>query len=402
MFVFCCAVPTALTLFCVLVTWTPWYHQGVLSSLEQHLSTELGLIVEIGQLHRDSPTQWQLENVRLIQAETREEVMRIRRLQWNEDAQQTSLLLHQPELRAAELTATWKLIHDRFLCRPDRTVRPMLFAANDLTIHSQAGSLTLRDLDAAIRPRKEAVEAQLQCVPAHQSLDAPIEIVVRRERGEKEPATVWLLDTGGTTLPCTALADYIPLLRRLGSEATFRGTLAAKLGQHHSSIDLSGSRFEDVSMDRLFEGHSHRLSGNATVQFERCRIDPAERRSDIAGSMRIHDGLIGRSLLAAAADHLGFQIQLPETMNEIPGDVPFDRLALGFNINNTQMTLRGICRTERGYESYPADVVLLLDGLPLVKSSEQTLASLQLMTAIAPPHSVPVPMSAQTSGQMHI
>jgi hypothetical protein len=77
--------------------------------------------------------------------------------------------------------------------------------------------------------------------------------------------------------------------------------------------------------------------------------------------------------------------------------VPYDRLAIGFNINNTQLRLDGICQTEPGYESYPAGVVLVRDGYPLLYSAQTTIESLRLMAAMAPAHSVPVPLSNQTS-----
>ncbi len=82
--------------------------------------------------------------------------------------------------------------------------------------------------------------------------------------------------------------------------------------------------------------------------------------------------------------------------------MPYDRIALGFRVNNTQLQLDGICRTEIGYESYPAGVVLCLGGVPLVHSSGKTLDSLKAITAIAPAHSVPVPLSNQTSWLMNI
>jgi hypothetical protein len=88
---------------------------------------------------------------------------------------------------------------------------------------------------------------------------------------------------------------------------------------------------------------------------------------------------------------------LPEGWSDSPGSIPYDLLAIGFNINNTQLRLDGICRHETGYESYPAGVVLLQNGYPLVHSSAATLESLRLLTAIAPAHSVPVPMSNQTN-----
>ena len=227
--------------------------------------------------------------------------------------------------------------------------------------------------------------------------EVPLTITVRRDRSDEQPATDWLLDTQGTALPCSAFAEFLPKLESLGNEATFTGTCQWRHQGGQWSIDLAGSRFQQISLDRVFEQHAHRLSGNASLQLDRCRIEPHQRRSDIVGTVRARDGLIGRSLLASTSQNLGLDVRMPEAWGEAPGDIPYDLLAIGFNINNTQLRLDGVCRTEDGYESYPAGVVLILNGYPLVRSTPETIESLRLMTAIAPAHSVPVPLSNQTS-----
>ena len=43
MFVFCCAIPTLVTISVIVFTWTPWYHHRCLSQIEAKLSDETGL-----------------------------------------------------------------------------------------------------------------------------------------------------------------------------------------------------------------------------------------------------------------------------------------------------------------------------------------------------------------------
>ncbi len=397
MFVFCCAVPTSITLMCVMITWTPWHHARTLRTIEGELSRDTGLLIEIGDYERPAPSSIHLYDVRALDPETGREIARVREVHWAAIDDEVAILLHQPELKSSELRSTWKLIHDRFLCRPERTSAAVQIAANDLTIHSRTGALTLRDVDAWIRPLEDSVEATVQCLPAISQSNSPFTITASRIRSGESPSTRWLLDTGGTPLPCSALGEYLPPLESLGSDAMFSGTMRWHTQAGQWWIDLGGSRFEQVSLDRLFEKHAHRLSGTASIQLERCRIERNNRKSDIAGSIRAKNGLIGRSLILSAREHLGFNVRLPEGMVNSLGDIPYDRIALGFNLNNTQLRLDGICRTEIGYESYPAGVVLCLDGYPLVESNGATLDSLKVLTALAPSHSVLVPMSDQTS-----
>jgi hypothetical protein len=251
-------------------------------------------------------------------------------------------------------------------------------------------------VDAWIRPHDEAVEATIQAVPAISPPDSPISITARRDRSGEQPSTQWMLDTQGTALPCSALAEYLPTLDSLGSDATFSGTMRWQMQSNQWWIDLGASRFDQISLDRLFEHHAHRMSGSATIRLERCRIEPHNRRSDIAGSLRASDGFVGRSLLMSVSRHLDFQVRLPQGLVDPSEDIPYDLIAIGFNINNTQLQLEGVCRTEVGYESFP-DVVLFLGGYPVVRSPGKTLDSLKLIAAMAPPHSVLVPVAKQTS-----
>ncbi len=93
--------------------------------------------------------------------------------------------------------------------------------------------------------------------------NSPVDIQVRRDRSGEEPVTDWTLHANGSPLPCSALAEYLPLMASLGSEAEFSGTMSWQLGENHWWIDLGGSIFKHVSLDRLFEQHAHRLSGTA-------------------------------------------------------------------------------------------------------------------------------------------
>jgi hypothetical protein len=324
------------------------------------------------------------------------EVASVRRLEWVSGSEQTSILLHQTELQSSQLKRTWQMIHDRFLCRPDLTSLPVEVVGNDLTIHSRTGPLPVRELLARIQPREDAVEATIQCVLANSSSNSPVDIRIRRDRSDDAPVTDWTLHTNGSPLPCSALAEYLPLMASLGSDAEFSGTMSWQLGENHWWVDLGGSFFQHVSLDRLFERQAHRLSGMAEIDFKRCRIEPYNPRSDIVGSIHARDGMIGRSLLMSIHQHLGFGVRMPEGVS----DVEYDRLALAFDLNNTKLKLRGICHQELGY--FPTGVVLCQDGQALVQSPETALDALKLVTTIAPPHSVLVPLSKQTSWLMNV
>lgn len=399
MFVLCCAVPTVVTLLVVIAMATPWYATKVRTHVERELARDTGLIVRIGRYQRTAPSVIRIDDLHLFQPETNREVATVRQVEWVARDNEISILLRQPEIQAATLDATWRLLHDRFLCRPEHTGLPIRFAANDLTIHSANGAMTLRDVDAKIEPTADAVTASIQCLLAtspskSDTSETPIEITVRRDRGGDAPSTDWTLDTHGTTLPCSVLANYLPdSIGNLGSGATFGGAMRWHLASDGDWwVDVVG-QFAQVSLDRLFQKQSHRLTGLATIQLERGRYEPYQR-VDLAGTIRAADGQIGRSLLQAANRHLNFDIRVGEGDDNLA----YDRITLRFNVNDTQMTLDGICHTEMGFTSFPTGIVMHAGGYPLVRSSSQTLPTISLMSVLAPSHSVMVPLAGQNAG----
>lgn len=399
LFVFCCALPTLATMTVIAITWTPWYHRRSLAAIEQQLSRQTGLLFEIEDFDRPAPSMVRLHGVRVLESEMMREVARVRVVAWATQQNRVALRLSQPELQSSELAHAWSLIHDRFLCRPEQTSMPVRFAADDLTIHSSTGPLTLRDVDARIRPLARAVIAEIHCLPATSAGDSsPVGISVTRDRSGESPTTDWTLQTGETALPCSALAEFLPILDRIGQDASFSGQLHWSVDSNGWSLDLGGSHLAGVDLSRISQRLPHRLTGQGKIQLDRCLIQPGQT-VDISGSLRAEDGYVGASLLKSLKDQLGFRLVSPPQQ---PRDVGYDRMALRFDLFGAQLKLRGICRTERGYEGLRPGVALCAGGQPLVLSPDQTLPAVRLASALAPSHSVMVPLAQQTSGLMDL
>ncbi|MDA8744187.1 hypothetical protein N9N28_06095 [Rubripirellula amarantea] len=399
-FVACCALPTLLTLACIAATWTPWYDRRCRTAIEARLSNETGLQVAIEDFTILSPYATQLDRVRLSEPETGAEVATVASVHWSEENGQTVIVLQQPELQASTLRWSWRLIHDRFLCRPERQKTVTRFAANDLTIHSKQEPITLRDVQAWIEPQSdvnssgdaiESIQATIACVTASDPSATPIRVSIRRELAGKIPETLWSLQTGDTALPCSFLAEYFSSQwSNLGNNATFTGTLAVRLQEGHWAVDANG-RLGQLALDRIFERQTHRLSGTATLHLDRCRIEPARELVDISGAVEAADGVIGRSLLYAAKNHLDFAIAMPEGDE----DILYDRLAMQFNLHGPDLRIHGMCRQELGFERMPVDVAMRIKDMPLALSSPDKLPAVRLMALLAPSHSELVPLADQ-------
>jgi hypothetical protein len=375
LFVFACAIPTLITVSVVVVTATPWYSDYLRDGIQRELSRHLGVTVLIDAVEYPAPKTIRLVGIKLLEPETQAEIGRVRSATWISGDTKAGIQLSQPELQSEHLQYAWRLIHDRFLCQPELTAVPVRVAANDLTIHSGTGSVTFRDVDSWIRPLENRIEAMIQCVPAARRDDAPIHITVVRDRSGRSASTDWTLQTGDLSLPCSALADYMPPMRNLGAEATFTGTLNWKIADSGWAIDLGGSRFDDLELAEMLHSVPHRLTGRASIKFERCLVLPGES-VDVSGTIVSNSGYIGQSFIRAAHTHLGFDIA-PLADGEAR-DILYDRIALRFDLFGPQLTLAGICHQQRGYEYLPNGAVVASSGHAIVgsRSEPQSWASL--------------------------
>lgn len=394
MFVLCCAVPTSGTLLAILVTWTPWYHERCRLALQKQLSDETGLVVKLDDFQQTSPYLVTLHGVLLSEPETQREVASFRMVEWATRTDTAAIRIHQPQIQSEQFAAFWQLVNDRYLSQPSKCSRILNLIADDLTIQSRNGRpFTFRSLSVHVQPHARAVYADVRAIPATARDETPIRIKLQRDRTGNTPTTTWSLETGGTALPCSALADFSNHIKQLGPDAQFHGNLGCQIEGDIWRFNLASANFFDVDLSKLSESLTHSLSGKARISFARGYIDP-HREVDINGSIVVRDGSIGDSLMRSANQHLEFVID-EQSLNG--HKLPFDWLSLNFNLLGPQLRLWGTCRGLPGYESLTGDVAICADGRSIAWSTGALLPSSQLAVALAPSYSVNYPLSQQTS-----
>ena len=394
LFVFCCAVPTFTIASAVLVTFTPWYHNYRRTNWETALSQRLGVTVKIGRVEFPAPAMIRFRDVVLLQPETGANVATVHVADWVTIDGESAMRLSQPELQSAMLPFAWRVIHERFLCQPQWTSTPLRVAADDLTIHSRTGSMTMRDVDAWLRPVETGVEAMVQCVPADRTDLAAIHISAIRKRTGTQPSTHWFLNTGDIPLLCSTIADYLPGMRKFGSNATFAGTMRWQVADAGWTIDLGGARFDHVDLAELTAGMPHRLTGEAAIKLERCQIQPG-RELDVSGTMISSAGQVSPSLMIAAKTELNFEIN-PD-VDRGARDLPYELLAVRFDFFGADMTLEGICEKQRGYERLPVGMLIVGSGSGMLAGNANRQTWVGLARTLWPGRHASMPVSTQTA-----
>lgn len=340
-FVFACALPTAGTIAAVMLRKSSWFHDWQCTKLEQQLTDRFGLSFEIGKLEVLAPQALQLESVRVIDPETEAEVASVRLIQWYENEGRAVVRLSQPAVASQHLAKAWHLMHDRFLCRPQLAKTPVRLVANDFTIHSSTGGLTLVEFKALMQPHDYANETVAQFKIAGRQMQTPVAVSITRDRSRIEPETIWKFHTGGTALPCSVLADYIPWLQSFGATANFNGSIRWRLLRDGWIVDLSDSEFSNIEISRIFDHLEHKVTGNASVWLSQCRIEHG-LITEMMGALSIDHGQIGQSLLQAANAHLGMRTLVPVQRTTLP----FDQLRLSFAFDNRGWQFAGACGNE--------------------------------------------------------
>lgn len=398
LFVFCCAVPTAITLSAILVTWTPWYHRAQLAEISQRLSLESGLVVQIHDFDRISPIQWTLREVQLFAPETDREVARVRQVDWIDDSDSIRVVLHQPEFESSQLRHAWRLIHDRLISRPEHTLIPIQLVTNRLTINSLTGGQTLEDVKVDLAPTNRGVELSLSGIPldsfarpVHSSVatgtqkdsrrGSKVHLSLVRDRTGEQPVSTIAVRTNDNQLNCSALADYLPWMKQLGPDATFHGKLQYTIDSAGWSVDLAGSRIRGINMSRLCENLPCPIRGTGEIAFYRGGVSPG-RSIDLVGTLELKNGWLGTRLIHSLEKDLGFQIAHSAIQSD-GRDVHYDFAALQFSMTDpSNLSLKGACGNSPGY-SWAGNGTAIIDrGGPIARSDTTSIHPTHLVAAV--------------------
>jgi hypothetical protein len=243
--------------------------------------------------------------------------------------------------------------------------RLRVFAGARTAVEIQAERLTLRLADGTSPETLTNVRGQLQCGPsearpqgappeprgtvefhlAGQEKGAPARVSFYRTRSQERATTSMKIDTGPTPLPARLIELCCPGWETWGPESTFCGELWWQQRVDGLAGEVRGT-IAGIDLDHLVSARSeHRLSGPAEVRLEEARFQHG-RLLDATGSIHAGPGLVGRSLLAAAASQLHFTGNNPAAAW---GDLAeYDEMGLHFAIDERGLRIKGLCTRSPG------------------------------------------------------
>jgi hypothetical protein len=183
----------------------------------------------------------------------------------------------------------------------------------------------------------------------------------------------------------------------LGSHSTLRGTLQAFETPDGWQTEFAG-KLQNIDINAVItDQFPHQLSGTAELTIDKSVIHSG-RLIQAAGKIHAGPGIIGPSLLMAAADSLGMRRGFAEGLqtNSPGGVAAYDVLAAAFRLDANGLTIRGNCGGDAGV------VVRSQQGILLGEAIGGPVPMVALIKTLVPDSRVQVPATRQTDWLLNL
>jgi hypothetical protein len=258
-------------------------------------------------------------------------------------------------------------------------------SAAALTLRAGEDSQTFSEVEAGIGALPGGVQAEATFHLAGAGSPKPVRLRVVRNRQITPPANGFELNTGGAEVPCQILSLGLRELDSLGPASRFRGTVWANQSSAGWEGEVTG-QLRGVDLDSLVsEQFPHKLSGTADVTIQQARFCRG-RLEQAAGTLSAGPGVIGRSLVDAAAMHLRLAAADGAPATDF---FPYEQLALAFQIESRGLKLEGRC-------AKTGAVLADRRGWLLAATNPQAQPMVALIQTLVPVSQVQVPATRQT------
>ena len=368
----------------------PW----VVQEEARNLARQLGLEVRLTGMKNVRPGTVLYEGLELADPETNQRLLycRVLEVQWktvaaDRGSSRPLLVMQacQPEIETAGLRQLGALLQRAMQGQTGRPAVDMRVSAGELTLRAGPGSRTFTGVEGSFDNPPGGVQAIVAFRIPGVVMPEPIRIRAVRNRQTSPPASGFELSTGDGELPCDLLAAGLPELAGLGSRSRFRGYIWANQDYDpQAGNNWSGGaagQLLGVDLERLVSDHfPHKLSGAADVSITSARFVRG-RLNQASGTIIAGPGVVSRSLLLSAANHL--HLSSGVDLDLIGDLVAYDRIALDMQMDAAGLKILGQC------SAAGKDLLLAETGAP-----PQPIPA--LIQTLVPESMVQVPATDQT------
>jgi hypothetical protein len=376
--------------------WAGWAHARRVDrekrdAWEHRIVQELGLIGQAREFTEGQRGDLTLEDVTLVDPETEQLVTSLRRVHvapagergWVIDAA-------YPQIPGEQLLRLWNPIYDRLRRSRGNNDWSGLLTANNVTLkYDRQQSETLSHVECQFGSSRSGAFAKMNFVVAGLNMSRRAELIVSRDRELESPETVMLFNTGPQPLPCSLAYAAVPTLEHLGRDCRFQGKLKLRLSEQGWRGDELSGQLTHVDLSTLITevfAH-HLLTGDATIDIRQARFEDG-RLTIAEGVVYSENGLVSRSLLDGAAEHLGWHIA-DQVREKTETRFRYAQMHFDFQLHESGLTVHGKC-------GEPGVIMLGEDG-PLAWESGESIPVTNVVRLLVPDSTHQVPATRQTA-----
>jgi len=340
-----CVLPTAGVLLWVGWRMSPWYVQQQAAQLERIL----GLLVRLEGVKHPRPGEAIYDGIQLADSDTGQTILRADQVQvrWTKATAPSEacvgmveMAVHGLEIHTEGVGRLAELVR-RALTQPPNWPRyEVRIQATEARLRTGQQIRNLSELSGFLQPLEAGSHGRLSFRMESGQGGQSVHIRFGRDRSQSPPISGVELAMEESAVPCSVLAGVFPVLTRMGSTASVRGTVWVHEQGGEVSYRFQGQLFQVDLKTLVGEELGMVLSGLAQLGVDDARI-VGGRLEEAVGTLLAGPGVISRRLWQSAVQELGLSTSLPADVAE--ESFTYEQLGVAFRIGPEGLWLRGVC-----------------------------------------------------------
>ncbi|MEI8212101.1 MAG: hypothetical protein WCI02_08125 [Planctomycetota bacterium] len=393
---------------------TPWYRSYQKQQWESRISDNLGVTVRTESFQITAPQQFRATRVEVRHPETNALIARVERVDGLMKPHGWSILLEDPVLDGTQMDSGLQVLHDWFLCRPQKTSNLLAIGIpNGLKVHTANGVTQLDRIELLLRPTESSSTIQSKIAFADQPF-GELSICVTRDHRPEAPATRLEVSSTKIWLDCNAWIDRLPLLKNLGNDARFRGIFRCNILPDQWDASAIGD-LDNVDWSAVTSAMGSPVRGHGSLHMDQLNLRDGKILR-VSGEMRFRDGEMHYAWLRRLAETLQLPAEWTASERE---SLQVDEIGFGFALDTEGLRLQGLLPGPKHWPAVaaklpgiilctnpnPLSLTSLVHGLQAIPTLSEPSSAVDLnavyLTSILPwPNSVQPPPLSNTQSRL--
>lgn len=348
---------------------TPWYQAYQHDLWQERISANLGVKCQFSSITFPSPDHFRAKNFLCLHPETGKEILKVDQVDAAMDRSGWSVTLSKPELNGQQVQNAMQVMHDWFLCRPQKSASLLRLSVPELAVFDGRETTTFQDIEVGLKPTESFSTVYVKFSIAGQKFAEPGILIVERNHAQETPTTKWRIESRDIAIPCNALASRFPILKSLGQDASFKGKMAWIQNDMHWIANINGI-FNAVDMGILTLPIGSPIRGKGLLSINHAEIVDSKLQF-VQGSLDVN--ATGQETVDSEWIDRATEFGVFRTEASIAKDqgkwAPIQYLGMTFELDERGLLLEG--KKAPPFQSWP-NVAMILNGKHVVGQDNKT------------------------------